>query len=322
VDGTLLKGLPLLMQAAAEDPRAAKYKAKWRLHFQFEVERYIPTEFELTAGAGRGKADERAVLERMIEPGRCYVKDRGYAKFALFNAIHGKNSNYVCRLRDNSNLQVLEERPLMAEDVEAGVLQDALVGLGLEMKAAARPDHPVRLIVVRCTPHEKRGKTAGGSAGPASSDTMLIATDMLDVPAWIIALLYQYRWTIEIFFRFFKHILGCRHLLSHDPVGIKIQTYCAIIVCMLISLWTGRKPTLRTLLLHRLDRRGGTAGPFGQTSKTRNPVVPPGRSSRRGGVSRCALVAPFSRYRSLPALPPRESLPPPSTTCFPLGNVQ
>jgi len=75
---------------------------------------------------------------------------------------------------------------------------------------------------------------------------MLIATDMLDVPAWIIALLYQYRWTIEIFFRFFKHILGCRHLLSHDPVGIKIQTYCAIIVCMLISLWTGRKPTLRT----------------------------------------------------------------------------
>ena len=38
----------------------------------------------------------------------------------------------------------------------------------------------------------------------------------------------------------------CRHLLSHDEHGIKIQTYCAIIACMLISLWTGRKPTLRT----------------------------------------------------------------------------
>ena len=35
-------------------------------------------------------------------------------------------------------------------------------------------------------------------------------------------------------------------MLSHDPVGIRIQTYCAIIACMLISLWTGRKPTLRT----------------------------------------------------------------------------
>lgn len=58
--------------------------------------------------------------------------------------------------------------------------------------------------------------------------------------------MYRYRWTIEIFFRFFKHMLGCRHLLSRSQNGIEIQTYCAIIASMLISLWTGRKPTLRT----------------------------------------------------------------------------
>jgi hypothetical protein len=40
--------------------------------------------------------------------------------------------------------------------------------------------------------------------------------------------------------------LGCRHLLSHSQNGIEIQTYCSIIACMLISLWTGKKPTLRT----------------------------------------------------------------------------
>ena len=39
---------------------------------------------------------------------------------------------------------------------------------------------------------------------------------------------------------------GCRHLLSHSQNGIEIQTYCAIIACMLMSLWTGRKPTMRT----------------------------------------------------------------------------
>jgi len=49
-----------------------------------------------------------------------------------------------------------------------------------------------------------------------------------------------------VLFRFFKHRLGCRHLLSDSPKGIKIQTYCAIIACMLIGLYTGRKPTLRT----------------------------------------------------------------------------
>jgi len=34
----------------------------------------------------------------------------------------------------------------------------------------------------------------------------------------------------------------------HDEHGIEIQTYCAIIACMLISLWTGRKPTLQSSL--------------------------------------------------------------------------
>jgi hypothetical protein len=34
--------------------------------------------------------------------------------------------------------------------------------------------------------------------------------------------------------------------LSHNQNGIEIQTYCAIIACLLIALWTGKKPTLRT----------------------------------------------------------------------------
>ncbi|MCG2684179.1 MAG: transposase [Planctomycetales bacterium] len=93
-------------------------------------------------------------------------------------------------------------------------------------------------------------RVASGGCPPEATRSgiclLLIATNLFDLPAWIIALIYRYRWTIEVFFRFFKHVLGCRHLLSRDQAGIEIQTYCAIIACMLISLWTGRKPTLRT----------------------------------------------------------------------------
>ena len=62
----------------------------------------------------------------------------------------------------------------------------------------------------------------------------------------MIALIFKHRWAVEIFFRFFKHVLGCRHLISHNRNGIELQTYAAIIACMLIALWTGCKPTLRT----------------------------------------------------------------------------
>ena len=239
VDGTLLKCLPVLVQAGMQDLRAAKFQAKFRLHTQFDLERGVPIRIDVTAGAGRGENSERAVLAKTLEKGHCYVDDRGYAKFKLFNEIVAAESSYVCRLRDNSVYGIVEQRALCDEDLAAGVLLDAVVQMGDASKADARPDHPLRLVVVQATPHEKRG-------GPACNGQLLIATNLLDLPAWIIALIYRYRWTIEVFFRFFKHVLGCRHLLSHDPVGIEIQTYCAIIACMLISLWTGRKPTLRT----------------------------------------------------------------------------
>ncbi len=68
----------------------------------------------------------------------------------------------------------------------------------------------------------------------------------MDLEPETIAAIYKHRWTIEIYFGFFKHVLGCRHLLSHNQNGIELQMYAAIIACMLIALWTGKKPTLRT----------------------------------------------------------------------------
>jgi hypothetical protein len=245
VDGTLLSALPLLVEATQLNYEKGSGLVKWRLHAQFEIETYVPTRIDVTRNGG-GDRDEKAVLGRTLEAGRCYVKDRGYAKFTLFNEINAIGSSYVCRLRDNSSFDVVEERPLSAEAQAAGVLEDAVVQLGKASKADARPDHAIRLITIQTTPHVKRGKYKGGSTGPSSDGVLRIATNLLDVPPEIIALIYQYRWTIEIFFRFFKHILGCRHLLSHSANGIEIQTYCAIIACMLISLWTGRKPTKRT----------------------------------------------------------------------------
>jgi hypothetical protein len=245
IDGSLLSVLPKLMQASFLKRSTGSGLIKWRLHTHFEVDRYVPTRIDVTPNGG-GPHDERAVLERTTEADRTYVMDRGYAKFALFNKIVAVGSSYVCRVRDNSVYDVLEERPLTDADRALNVLSDQLVALGQDRKGDARPDHPIRLVTVRISPHTSRGKYKGGSTGPGSDGILRIATNLLDAPAEVIALIYIYRWTIEIFFRFFKHVLGCRHLLSHSQQGIEIQTYCAIIACLLISLWTGRKPTLRT----------------------------------------------------------------------------
>lgn len=245
VDGTLLSVLPKLMQASFLKRSTGSGLVKWRLHTHFEVDRYVPTRIDVTPNGG-GAYDERAVLERTVEADRTYVMDRGYAKFLLFNQIVKAGSSYVCRLRDNSVYEILEQRLLTDADRALNVLGDQIVSIGQSGKAEARPDHPIRLVTVRISPHTSRGKNRSGSTGPDSDGILRIATNLVDVPAEVIALIFLHRWTIETFFRFFKHVLGCRHLLSHSQQGIEIQTYCAIIACMLISLWTGRKPTLRT----------------------------------------------------------------------------
>ena len=67
----------------------------------------------------------------------------------------------------------------------------------------------------------------------------MLLTNLPDVPAEVIAALYELRWSIELFFRFFKHVLGCDQLLSHKPEGVMIQVYCALIAALLMSLTLG-----------------------------------------------------------------------------------
>jgi hypothetical protein len=247
VDGSVVKTLKTIAEAAFMNDKNGGSHSGWRLHTHFDIDRHVPTRIEVSAGSNSGHNDEKNRLRAALQPDHCYVMDRWYGQFTLWNDIVAARSSYVCRIRDNSQLDaVIEECPVSATAAAAGVLRDIVVDLGAASKREARPDHRVRVILVKTTPHTKRGGRKGGTAGPPSDGVLRIATNLLDVPAEVIADIYRHRWTIELFFRFFKHVLGCRHLLSTHPKGIEIQAYCAIIACLLISLWTGRKPTLRS----------------------------------------------------------------------------
>jgi hypothetical protein len=211
-----------------------------KAHTQFDLEKHVPVKITIT----QGNAGEREVLAENLEPGRIYVKDRGYASLALFQKILDEQSSFVCRVNDNTIYECLAEYDLSADALAASIVFDKKVRLGCNFKTQNQLSVPVRLIAIKCTPHRKRYKI--GRGGPEQGETLLIATDRFDLEADVIALIFRHRWAIEIFFRFFKHVLGCRHLLSYCRNGIELQTYAAIIACMLISLWTGCKPTLRT----------------------------------------------------------------------------
>lgn len=256
VDGTALNGLVRLVQAGVadnQDPAAAGKKKTsrriknsatgWRLHTQLELDAIAPLRIDVTRGT-KGDNHESHVLRKALAGGRCYVFDAGLADRLLFNDIHAINSTYVGRIREDSVFTVVEERLLSDAALAAEVVRDAVVTLGAA-DAASPMNHAVRIVAVQVTPHPRR--TRKGSKSTRSSDLVLIATNILDLPPELIALIYLYRYTVELFFRLFKHLLGMRHLLSQKRNGVQIQTYLAVIACLLIGLQTGRRPDKRTV---------------------------------------------------------------------------
>jgi IS4 transposase len=163
-----------------------------------------------------------------------YVTDRGYQDYALLQAILDAGSSFIARVKDNVAFEIAEERELTDEARQAGVIRDVV------LKRLGTSHHrnelrqPVRLVVVRV---EEPGR---------EPYELWLLTDQLDLPAELVAIAYRYRWTVELFFRWLKCILGCRHLISENLNGVTIQLYAALIASLLIVLWTGLKPNKRT----------------------------------------------------------------------------
>jgi Transposase DDE domain len=198
VDGSVVRTIAGLAEAAYLTDKNGRTHCGWRFHTHFEIDRGVPVRMDATTALNSGKTDEKNQLRGRLEPDRCYVMDRWFAEFALWNEVVRAESSYVCRIRDNSDLsQVVEERPVGGAARRAGVIGDRVVALGPSSKPRARPDHPTRVVMVQTTPHRKTGGRKGGTAGPSSDGVIRIATNLLDVPAEVIADVYRHRWLIE-----------------------------------------------------------------------------------------------------------------------------
>ena len=87
VDGSIVQVLSRIAKLAWIKIGDGAPTCGYRLHTQFEILKGVPSRIDATSANPKGPADERAVLERTLEPDRLYVMDRGYEKWSLWNAI-------------------------------------------------------------------------------------------------------------------------------------------------------------------------------------------------------------------------------------------
>jgi hypothetical protein len=227
VDGSIFRAFPRMAWALWKDSEHRGVK----LHLHFDVFCGTPLDASVTPACG----SETERMRAMLQAGRLYVIDRGYLDHELYRKILEAGSSFIGRIKDNGSYKTESERPLAAADLAAGVVSDELLKrLGTPHHKNELKNHQLRLVKVQRTNDE------------GALETWWLLTNRLDLPAELVALGYHYRWTVELFFRWLKCVLGCKQLLSTSENGVALQIYTALIASLLVVLWTGRKPTKRT----------------------------------------------------------------------------
>lgn len=210
-----------------------------RLNLQIDVDSFCPTEFDVS---GKDDADEAKAFMRTIQPGCIHLVDRNFVNFAFIGAVLDAEANIVVRLKKGVNFDVRENRELCEKDREHGVLRDqigVLPGPQSDGNADARscsakpPTQTLRCV----TAWDEKNKCE-----------VVLLTDLLNVPAYVISVLYRLRWQIELFLRWLKVLAGFEHLVSQSPNGVTMQFYVAVLMTLLIHLQTGLRVSKYALI--------------------------------------------------------------------------
>lgn len=203
-----------------------------RLNLQIDVDHFTPVDLSVS---GCDEGSEAAAFQKRILGGVIYLFDRNFVHFGLINTVLGRGSDLVLRLRKDTGFQTTTENPLTAKDAEAGVISDR-IGF-LPGSAGGRTGPPPTQLLREVIVHGDDGKP------------VRLITNLLDVPAHVIADLYRRRWQVELFLRWLKVWAGFEHLMSRSQRGVTFNFYVAVIGCLLMHVRTGHKVNKYSLFL-------------------------------------------------------------------------
>lgn len=162
-----------------------------------------------------------------------YLFDRGQCSAEAFKEMKAEEGlQFVSRLQKNRRVKVIEKLPLEDTFDQGTLLEDSLVQLykrqeyinekGAKIRQSVLVNETFR--VIRFTPVDRE-------------EDILLITNMTELTAQEVALMYRRRWDIEVFFRFIKQELNFSHFLSLNANGIQVILYMTLITAMLVMIY-------------------------------------------------------------------------------------
>jgi hypothetical protein len=191
-----------------------KHKAAIKLHTVLDIKTEITCYIHITDG----KAHEVNVLDTIeFEPNGFYVMDRGFVDYERLYAIHKQQAYFITRAKTNMKCRRIYSAKV---DKTTGVLYDQTTQL---VNFYASKEYLEKLRRVKYFDKE-------------TNKQFIFLTNNFELPALQIALLYKYRWKIELFFKWIKQHLKVKSFWGHSENAVKVQIYVAIITFVTVAL--------------------------------------------------------------------------------------
>ena len=203
-----------------------KTKSGYKLHLRLvfnEAGSHYPDKEVMT----NAKEHDRNQLEVLVDDKEAmYVFDRGYVDYNRFDSFTDDGLFFVCRLKKNAVIRVVEEFNLPKEST---VLADKMVYIG---STTNRTENVFRIVDVL----DSKGKE------------MRLITNRFDISADEISEIYRSRWAIELFFKWIKQHVKIKHFYGMSENAVKNQIYLALITYCLTVLVQSETKSKKSLL--------------------------------------------------------------------------
>lgn len=191
-----------------------KNKAAIKLHTVLDIKTEIPCYIHIT----EGKVHEVNLLDILeFEANGFYVMDRGFVDYERLYVIHKEQAFFVTRAKTNMKCSRIYSAKV---DKTTGILYDQTIRL---TNYYAAIEYPEKLRRVKYLDAETNKK-------------FIFITNNLELSALQVALLYKYRWKIELFFKWIKQHLKVKSFWGHSENAVKVQVYVAIITFTTVAL--------------------------------------------------------------------------------------
>jgi hypothetical protein len=190
-------------------------KSGIKVHTQIDIITEIPVFYRIT-NAKVGDCKAMDWIE--YESNACYIFDRGYFDLARLFRIHLCGAFFVIREKGKPKIEIVDGEDML--DGEDGVLLDQTVRFSGKRNAGNYPTTIRRIVYYAAD--------LGRSFVYYTNNFYLAAKD--------IALLYRYRWQVELFFKWIKQHLRVKRFWGDSENAVRIQIHVAIITYCLVAI--------------------------------------------------------------------------------------